>query len=523
MYLTQGLHRSVQQTPDHPAVIGGGRTRTFAELAGRVARLAGGLRRLGVGAGDRVAILSLNSDRYAEYLLGVPWAGAVLNPVNIRWSPGEIAYSLQDSGTEVLLVDDRFLPAVPVLRDKYSGLRAVIHCGDGAAPEGTLAYERLVAEAEPVEDAHRSGDDVAGIFYTGGTTGFPKGVRLTHANMIISALGSLATGEFLTPGGRFLHAAPMFHLADLAAWTGQLVMGGTHVIVPMFDPAAVAKAIEAHRVTDVLLVPTMIQMLVDSPAIAAHDLSSLRRLIYGGSCIAPAVLARAMKALPRVRFTQAYGMTELGPIATILPHEDHQLDGPLSVRARSGGRAAPHADVRIVDPDGNDVPRGTVGEIIVRGGHVTPGYWHKPEETAAAIRDGWMHTGDGGRMDEHGYVYIVDRIKDMIVTGGENVYSTEVENAVAQHPAVQAVAVIGLPDPQWGECVHAVVVLRPGEQASAEEIREHTKSLIAGYKAPRTVDFVDALPVSGAGKVLKRELRALYHERAASGAPGCSG
>ena len=230
-----------------------------------------------------------------------------------------------------------------------------------------------------------------------------------------------------------------------------------------------------------------------------------------------------MKALPRVRFTQAYGMTELGPIATILPHEDHQLDGPLSVRARSGGRAAPHADVRIVNPDGNDVPRGTVGEIIVRGGHVTPGYWHKPEETAAAIRDGWMHTGDGGRMDEHGYVYIVDRIKDMIVTGGENVYSTEVENAVAQHPAVQAVAVIGLPDPQWGECVHAVVVLRPGEQASAEEIREHTKSLIAGYKAPRTVNFVDALPVSGAGKVLKRELRLLYHERAASGAPGCSG
>ncbi|HWM87033.1 MAG TPA: AMP-binding protein, partial [Kofleriaceae bacterium] len=279
-------------------MIYGDRTRTFAELAGRVARLAGALRALGVGPGDRVAMLSLNSDRYIEYLFAVPWAGAVLNPVNIRWNPVEIAYSLQDSGTELLLVDDRFAPVVPALRDKCPGLRTVIHSGDAPAPAGTLDYEALLAENEPVEDAIRGGDDLAGIFYTGGTTGFPKGVMLTHANLLTSALGWLASGEFLTRGGRFLHAAPMFHLADLAAWTGQTVAGGTHVVIPMFEPGAVLKAIEAHRVTDALLVPTMIQLLVDNPAIASHDLSSLRRLFYGASSISAAVLKRAMKALP---------------------------------------------------------------------------------------------------------------------------------------------------------------------------------------------------------------------------------
>jgi len=361
-------------------------------------------------------------------------------------------------------------------------------------------------------DARRGGQELAGIFYTGGTTGFPKGVMLTHANMVTSALGALASGEFFTPGGRYLHAAPMFHLADIAGWVAQTLRGGTHVIVPMFEPVAVMKAIAAHRVTDVLLVPTMIQMLVDHPAVGEHDLSSLNRLLYGASPIPEAVLDRAMKALPQVGFVQAYGMTELSPIATLLGPEDHGAAGREAGLLRSAGRAAPHAEVRIVDAEGVEVPRGEVGEIVVRGGHVTPGYWNKPEETAAALRDGWMHTGDGGRMDAHGYVYIVDRIKDMIVSGGENVYSVEVENAVARHAAVAACAVIGVPDAEWGERVHAVVVCKPGAQATEAEIREHAKTLIAGYKAPRSVEFVEALPVSGAGKILKRELRKKYWE-----------
>jgi acyl-CoA synthetase (AMP-forming)/AMP-acid ligase II len=279
------------------------------------------------------------------------------------------------------------------------------------------------------------------------------------------------------------------------------------VILPGFDPGTVLATIASRRVTDVLLVPTMIQLLVDHPQVTEYDLTSLTSVVYGVSPITQAVLERAMKAFPSAGFTQAYGMTELSPVATILTPADHE-QGQL----RSAGRAAPHAEVRVVDPDGAQLPTGTVGEIIVRGGHVMLGYWNKPAETQAALRDGWMHTGDGGYLDDQGYLYVVDRIKDMIITGGENVYSAEVENAVARHRAVAQCAVIGLPDPDWGERVHAVVVLHPGATLTLAELREHTKTLIAGYKAPRSVEIAAALPISGTGKVLKRELRKKYRD-----------
>ena len=278
------------------------------------------------------------------------------------------------------------------------------------------------------------------------------------------------------------------------------------MIVPAFSSAEVLKAIAEHHITDALLVPTMVQMLVDDPAVGDYDLSSLLHLIYGASPISEALLERARKVFPAVGFTQGYGMTELSPTATLLTPADH--DDPAL--RRSAGRAAPHVEVRIVDPDGREVPRGEVGEVVVRGDNVMLGYWNRPDDTAAAVRDGWMHTGDGGRMDDNGYVFIVDRIKDMIITGGENVYSAEVENALAKHPAIAAVAVIGVPDPDWGERVHAVVVLLPGQNVTEEQLRAHCKTLIAGYKAPRSVDFVDAMPMSGAGKILKRELRMKY-------------
>ena len=506
MYVTQGLHRSLQQTPDAVMTICGDRTRTFREVADRVARFAGALKGLGVESGDRVAILSLNSDRYSEYLLAVPWADAVLNPVNIRWSPPEIVYSLRDCDTKVLLVDDAFAAMLPTIRELYPELETVIHTGDGPTPQGTLSYEELIAANEPVEDVRRGGDTLAGLFYTGGTTGFPKGVMLSHSNLVTSSLGMAASVSNFGAGATFLHAAPMFHLADLAAWGAQLLLGNCHVMIPAFDPVAVMRAIAERQVTETLLVPVMIQMTVDHPELAEHDLTSLKTVVYGASPMPQAVLERAMKAFPSASFTQGYGMTELSPIATLLTPEDHQKAHLL----RAAGRAAPHVEVRIVDPFDNEVPRGEVGEIVVKGGNVMLGYWNKPEETAAALRGGWMHTGDGGRMDDEGYVFIVDRIKDMIVCGGENVYSVEVENAVVQHPSVAACAVIGIPDEEWGEAVHAVVVLRPGAEVTAEEIREHTKTLIAGYKAPRSAEFVDALPVSGAGKILKRELREKY-------------
>jgi acyl-CoA synthetase (AMP-forming)/AMP-acid ligase II len=507
MYLTQSLHRSVQQHPNRVAVRWGDKTRTFGEFADRVARFAGALQKLGVQPGDRVAMLSLNSERYLEYQMAVPWAGAVLNPCNIRWSPAEILYSLEDSGSTVLLVDETFKGMVAQFRRESTTLREFIYCGDGATPEDMLGYEALVAKTEPVPDFLRRGDDLAGIFYTGGTTGFPKGVMLSHTNLCSSGLAVRAEG-LARPGGTFLHAAPMFHLADMGLAFPHWVEGNTHSIIPVFDPAKVLDTIEQHRVTNLMLVPTMIQMILDHPSMGPQrDLSSLRTVFYGASAVPDALLLRAQRAIPQAEVFQGFGMTELSPVGTILPSLYLSEEGRQLGKLGCSGRATFCTEARIVDPAGNEVPRGSVGEITVRGPNVMMGYWNKPELTAAALRDGWMFTGDGGRMDEDGFVTVVDRLKDMIKTGGENVFSAEVENALAKHPAVSACAVIAIPDDRWGEAVHAVVVRAAGQDVSAQALMEHCKSLIAGYKTPRSIDFVDALPLSGAGKILKTKLR----------------
>ena len=507
MYLTQSLHRAVQQHPGRIATRCGDRLHTFRDLADRVARLAGALQQLGMQEGDRVAMLALNSDRYLEYQWAVPWAGGVMNPCNIRWSAAEILYALDDSGSTILLVDETFRPMVEQFRSDARTLREVVYCGDGPVPAGMHGYEALIAATAPVPDAVRRGDDLAGIFYTGGTTGFPKGVMLSHTNMFSSSLALHAEG-LATPGGTYLHAAPMFHLADMAMSMMQSIEGNSHGFIPAFNPEAVLDALERDRVSCVLLVPTMIQMMVDHPAMRMpRDLSALNTIIYGASPIAEAVLERAMAALPGVGFVQAYGMTELSPLATVNPAWFHTIEGRKAGKVRAAGRAGYCVELRIVDGNGQEVPRGTVGEVVVRGPNVMQGYWNQPELTAAAVRDGWMHTGDGAWMDDDGFIFIADRLKDMIISGGENVYSGEVENAVAQHPAVAACAVVGIPSGQWGEAVHAVVVRKPGQDVAAADLIAHCKALIAGYKCPRSVDFVDALPISGAGKVLKTKLR----------------
>lgn len=506
MYLTQALHRAAQQTPDLPATVFGDRVRTWAESANRAARLAAALKGLEVRAGDRVALLAQNCDAYHDFLFAVPWADAVAVPVNTRWSVHEIAFSLEDSGAVVLVIDDAFLDMVDELRVLAPTVRAYIHTGERARPDGVLGFEDVIAAHDPIEDAQRGGDALAAIYYTGGTTGTPKGVMLSHANLMAAALGALSTGQFLEPHGRLLHSAPMFHLAGGSGWVARNLVGGTHVILPGFTPEAVAVAIEQYQITDMFLAPTMIQMFVDSPVAQQHDLSSLKHLIYGASPISQAVLERAMRLLSQATLLQAYGMTELSPTTTVLTAEDHTNPALL----RSAGRAVPIAEVRIVDEDDNEVLRGTVGEVVARGPHVMLGYWNRPEETASAVRGGWMHTGDGGYMDDNGYLFIVDRIKDMIVTGGENVYSAEVENALAQHPSVAACAVIGVPDAEWGERVHAVVVLHGAATATGEELRAHCGALIARYKAPRTVEFVDSLPLTAAAKVSKKDLRERY-------------
>jgi len=511
MNITHGLRRALQVNAEGLATVFGNRRRTWREIGERVPRLAAGLRLLGANPGDRVAILSLNSDRYLELYLATAWAGAVIVPLNIRWSPLENEDAMRDCRANVLFVDKAFASTGAALAKSIPGLK-LIYADDGDVPAAMECYETLLVRSEPIPDAMCSAADLAGIFYTGGTTGRSKGVMLSHGNLMVNALNALGEGLFQS-SAIYLHAAPMFHLANGAAMYSLLLSGGSNIMIQGFTPEGVMAAIQSERVTDALLVPTMIQMLVDHPAIGSYDLSSLKHVIYGASPISEAVLGRAMAALPNAEFTQAYGMTELAPIATLLHWKEHIGEGRAKGRHRAAGRATLGCEVRIVDADDQPVPNGTVGEIVVRGDNVMMGYWERPEETVKAVIDGWMHTGDGGYMDEDGFVYVVDRVKDMIISGGENVYSVEVENAITQHPAVAQCAVIGIPDERWGELVHAVVVTKPGAKLSANELIEFCKTLIAGYKCPRSVEISETpLPLSGAGKVLKRDLRKPFWE-----------
>jgi long-chain acyl-CoA synthetase len=508
-YLTQTLHRAEQVRPNATATIYNRRRQTYAELTQRVRRLAGALKSLGVQPGDRVGMLALNSDRYLEYYLGVWWAGAVLNPVNTRWSSAEIVYSLDDCDTRLLLVDDQFSALVPALLERSNCLRNVVHVSDAAVPSSMLSYEALLETAEPVEDAVRRDDDLAGIFYTGGTTGFPKGVMLSHGNLLSNALAGLV--EVPMPSDwNILHVAPMFHLAAMSLVLRTLVRAARHVILPAFKPLEVMQIIEAEHVDSMLLVPTMIQSVVDHPKLREHDLSGLKQILYGASPISEALLDRAFAAFPGVEFAQGYGMTELSSGISFLLGPAHTPAGRAAGKLRSVGQAICGVDVRILDPQGRELMRGKIGEIVVRSPGMMLGYWNKPEASAEALRDGWMHTGDAGYLDEDGYLYIVDRLKDMIITGGENVYSAEVENALASHPAVAACAVLAVPDEKWGEAVHALIVLREGARASEQELSTHCRALIAGYKCPRSIEFRASLPLSAAGKLLKFQLRKEY-------------
>ena len=505
MHLTQGLLRAAQTKPTGASTIFHDRRRVWRDTAERIARLAGGLRRCGLRRGDRAAILALNSDRYFEYLFAVPAAGGVTVPLNIRLAPPEIAYILEDSGVTMLFVDALFAPVVTQLAGRLGAVRDIVWLDDGPVPAGMRAFEDLL-DAPGVTDVAAQDDDVAGIFYTGGTTGQAKGVMLTHRNLVINA-ANIAIAVGYASDSVYLHAPPMFHLADNASTLAVTMLGGVHVFIPRFDPAAVAAAIEAERVTNTLLVPTMINALANYPGLDAHDLSSLTMVPFGASPMPDAVLARAGEKLPHCRFLHVYGMTEAAPLVTALEPRDTLVPG----RSRSCGKAGLMVEVRIADAEDNEVPRGTVGEVQVRGPNVMLGYWNKPDQTAAALRGGWYHSGDGGYMDEDGYVYIVDRLKDMIISGGENIYSAEVESAISLLDGVAEVAVIGIPDDRWGETVHAVVVPRAGRTLTADQVIAHCRDLIAHFKCPHSVDIRDMpLPLSGAGKVLKTELRAPF-------------
>ena len=509
MGLTEGLKDNARARPDDLALVFGPHRYSWAQFADRVSRLAAVLRSLGVTSGDRVVILANSSHRYIEYYYASMWAGGIFAPLNTRLALPEILDQAADAEPAVLLFDNAFSHHVPAIVAATPSLKGAIFADDGDAPDAALSYEVAIAAATPCADAGRGGDDIACLFYTGGTTGRSKGVMLSHGNLLFNARNSILLRNS-TPDSIRLHAGPMFHLAAGSAILSNTVAGGRHVVIARFTPEDVLRTIQDESVTHCTFVPIMLAMMLQRPDFEAYDLSSVRRITYGASPMQESLLREAMRRFPGVEFSQSYGMTELSPMATYLPVEDHRLDGDTR-RLRSAGKPAPGVEVRVVDSDDAPVANGVVGEVVVRGPNVMKGYWRQAELTAQAVRGGWMHTGDGGYLDDDGYLFVVDRVKDMIVTGGENVYSTEVENAIASHPAVAQCAVIGIPDDKWGEAVHAIVALREAESLDPEEIGRHCRGLIAGYKCPRSVEIrAEPLPLSSVNKINKALLRAPF-------------
>jgi len=508
MRLTQCLTRAVQTRASHTATIYNDRKRTWREIGERVPRFGAALGALELPRGSRVAVLALNSDNYIELFFSIAWAGHVIVPLNTRWAVPENCYALEDAQCSVLIVDDAFAAQLPQFRAAMAaGPGHLIHMGEQVPPDGVASYEALIAQHEPVADQCGQGDELCGIYYTGGTTGAPKGVMLSHRNCVTSSINWIATLHFYEDI-TYMHSAGLFHLAGASPAMALTMAGGTHVCLPKFDALLAFQAIQTHKVSYCLFVPTMVNMMLNHPDFDKYDLGSVRYCEYGASPMPDAVLATAMEKLPSWVFIQGYGMTETAALTVSNPWAYHfEKDGKPHKR-QAAGRASYGVDIRIVDPEGNELARRETGEIAVRSDQVMLGYWRKPEATAAALRNGWMHTGDAAWMDEDGFVYIVDRVKDMIISGGENIYSSEVENAVHKHSSIRECAVIGIPSEQWGESVHAVVVLKDGHAGLSEtDVIDHCRTLIAGYKCPRSVEFRDALPLSGAGKIMKNVLR----------------
>jgi long-chain acyl-CoA synthetase len=489
------LRRAERVARLREALVCGGTRLTYDAFLSRCRRLAGALDQLGLATGDRVAVLSLNSIAFVELYCTISAAGRIQVPLNFRWAEPELVYALVDSGARVLFVD----------RDP-GGLAAHV---DKVIRLDTGEYEDLLRSAPDVDllEATPAEDDVAGLFYTGGTTGASKGVMLTHRNLLANTFNT----QMITPldaDDVYLVMAPLFHAAGSISLLQSIYVGARQVILPAFEPGPTLDTIEAEGVTATLGVPTMVAALVEEQLERPRRADTLRTFAHGGSPIAVEVLRRAVKAFPNAEFVHFYGATETAPLVTGLRHEERLLD---TDREKSAGQPVVGVECVLRDPDGAPVAAGAAGEVTVQGTNVMAGYWNKAPQTAAVLRDGWYWTGDVGRMDDEGYLFLLDRSKDMIISGGENVYCTEVEDALYTHPLVLEATVFGIPHERWGEAVHAVVV--PRGPVTVEELIEHCRARIAGYKVPRSLELRDEpLPKSGPGKVLKRELRTPYWE-----------
>src|SRR5437016_1819056 len=484
MICIHSLGRAARYFPERTALAANGTRSTFRELHARVGRIAAALRKYGFKAGDRLAIFLPNEPEYIELVYACAWLGVTAVPLNTRLSVKEIDGILDDAKPRGLIRHSS-LP-VPTVQVSW---------------QVALDQDPLDVQSDSIPDPIYDPNAILALIYTSGTTGRPKGVEIRHANILENVYHT----NFWFPlkeGAVHLHAAPIFHIADFPFMFAAPAFGTYQVTIPKFSPESFCETVQRERITHTVLVPTMINMLTQSPELQKYDLSTLRHLGYGGSPMAPELVHHTRQVLPKVKLVQVYGLSEAG-FLTGLKDDEHTED-----KLTSCGRPAMGIDVRVVDATGKEIETGQTGELVARGANIMRGYWNNPDETNVAFRDGFFRTGDVGYQDATGYFYILDRLKDMIVTGGENVYCGEVEAVIYEHPAIREAAVFGIPDPQWGELVMACVVLAPGKSLTADELIAHCRQSLANYKVPRRVEFSEIeLPKSGSGKILKRILR----------------
>ncbi|PKQ04596.1 MAG: acyl-CoA synthetase [Alphaproteobacteria bacterium HGW-Alphaproteobacteria-12] len=486
-----------------------GRETSYGELDRRASQVAQALIADGCKPDTRIGFIGKSSDRYFEMLYGALKSKVVVVGVNWRLAPPEIAYVLNDSKTEILFVGAEFYDTVAKMLADCPTVRKVVALDGGRNDWVSFDDWRDGAKAEDPMLPSAPDDDVIQL-YTSGTTGHPKGVQITNANYIsIFAQGAGAGWADWDVEDVVLVCMPLFHVAGVNIGVLGNLHGCRNVILKDIDPQEILKLIESEKLSVAFMVPAVLLFLLQQPSLASTDVSSLRQILYGASPIAEDVLRQAQNAFADARFVQVYGLTETTGGATHLPPDAHD---PARGKLRSCGVPNPGMEIRVVDETGKAVATGAVGEIVIRGGSVMKSYWNRPDATADSMRDGWFYTGDAGFFDEDGFLFIHDRVKDMIVSGGENIYPAEVENALFAHPAIADAAVIGVPDEKWGEAVKAIVVLKPGEEVAADGIIAFLKTQIASFKVPKSVDFTDALPRNPSGKILRRELRAPYWE-----------
>jgi long-chain acyl-CoA synthetase len=509
MMIDDILSMNARKFPDKIALIYGDQQFSFGELNERANRLSQSFMKLGIQAGDRVAMRARNCTQFVEFFFAAAKCRAIAVPINPFLKEKEFEYIIQDSGTQLVILSEGDIPFIQSLPLSSLGIKHTI-CLERGTGE-IKDYESLLLEASP-EEIFAGGEEnhPAMIVYTSGTTGQPKGVTLSHKNCLMDAR-HIVMEMLLEHHHKLLLLFPFFHTAAISQTFRTYYVGATQVMAST-DPMDILKTIEHEKITDMIIVPTLLNALCHTPGVDQYDLSSLRLITYGAAIIPGEQLKRAIEIF-KCGFLQVFGTTETAPCITALRVADHEMGLKNEEKRKllaSCGRAMVGVETRVVDKEDRDCPIGEVGELCVRGENVMLGYWKKPKETASALRNGWYHTGDLARQDEEGYIYIVDRIKDIIISGGENIASREVEEVLYAHPAVLEAAVIGVPDPYWGESIKGIVVLKEGLEAKEQELIDFCKNQLASFKKPKSIELVKELPKTPSGKILKTELRKLY-------------